>query len=159
MNLRNHNIIHINNLVYLIAEQDASSEQALNSKVRLAHFSFSAYEVSNKWAVTKQQIVTCLLAACSAIRKLRVPRYVEYVWLMQNFINNTFKLVSTLWRSKMVVLTEKAWLLDYRTRAINHRGFYSNITILAMKLPHKKCTKTDFQLKPLGGRLLNKSGG
>ena len=32
----------------------------------------------------------------------------------------------------------------YRTRAINHRGFYSKITILALKLPHKKRIKIAF---------------
>ena len=40
---------------------------------------------------------------------------------------------------------------NYRTRAINHRGFYSKITILALKLSHKKRIKIAFQLKTLGG--------
>ena len=33
---------------------------------------------------------------------------------------------------------------NYRTRAINHRGFYSKITILALKLPHEKRIKIAF---------------
>ena len=40
-------------LVYLIAEQDVLSEQALNSKIHPARFLLSAYEVSNKRAGTK----------------------------------------------------------------------------------------------------------
>ena len=38
----------------------------------------------------------------------------------------------------------------YRTRAINHRGFYSKITILSLKLPYKRRIKTAFLLKALG---------
>ena len=40
-------------LVYLIAEQDVLSEQALNSKIHPARFLLSTYEVSNKRAGTK----------------------------------------------------------------------------------------------------------
>ena len=32
----------------------------------------------------------------------------------------------------------------YRTRAINHRGFYSNITTFALKLPHEEHIKIVF---------------
>ena len=32
----------------------------------------------------------------------------------------------------------------YRIRVINHRGFYSKITILTLKLPEKKRIKTAF---------------
>ena len=35
-------------LIYLIAEQDVLSEQALNSKIHPARFLLSIYEVSNK---------------------------------------------------------------------------------------------------------------
>ena len=31
--------------------------------------------------------------------------------------------------------------LDYRTRAINHRGFYSKIIIWGLRLSHKKANK------------------
>ena len=34
--------------------------------------------------------------------------------------------------------------IDYSTRSINHRGFYSKIIILALKLAHKNCIKTVF---------------
>ena len=34
--------------------------------------------------------------------------------------------------------------VKYRARAINHRGFYSNLTIFALKLAHKKHIKIDF---------------
>ena len=40
-------------VVYLIAEQDVLSEQALNSKIHPARFLLSAYVVSNKRAGTK----------------------------------------------------------------------------------------------------------
>ena len=40
-------------LIYLIAEQDVLSEQALNSKIHPARFLLSTYEVSNKRAGTK----------------------------------------------------------------------------------------------------------
>ena len=59
-------------LIYLIAEQDVLSEQALNSKIHPACFLFTVYVVPNNRAGTKQQILTSLLAACLAIRYIRV---------------------------------------------------------------------------------------
>ena len=40
-------------LIYLIAEQDVLSEQALNSKIHPARFLFTVYVVPNKEAGTK----------------------------------------------------------------------------------------------------------
>ena len=40
-------------LIYLIAEQDVLSEQALNSKIHPARFLFTVYVVPNKRAGTK----------------------------------------------------------------------------------------------------------
>ena len=58
--------------MYLIAEQDVLSEQALNSKIFPAHFLLSTYEVSNKHAGTKQQILPSLLAPCLSNIYIRV---------------------------------------------------------------------------------------
>ena len=43
-------------LVYLIAEQDVLSKQALDSKILPARFLLSTYEVSNKRAGTKSRL-------------------------------------------------------------------------------------------------------
>ena len=42
---------------------------------------------------------------------------------------------------------------EYRKRAINHRGYYSKIMFLALRLSHKKRIKMLFSLKSWGAAI------
>ena len=57
---------------------------------------------------------------------------------------NILRATEVTWTDDLLEKFQNAIFLGYRTRAINRRGFYSEIIILGFKLSHKNHIKNTF---------------